>query len=84
MATVIDLAFHVKEMRDMQKAYFASRNGRYADRKLLKISKEKEKEIDAMIETIIAPASGSPDGTAIIDNSFPIQLNPTSNGILVP
>lgn len=56
-----ELAYHIKEVRDLQKAYFASRNGRFADKKLLDASKLREREIDALVDALLA----SPDPSLI-------------------
>jgi hypothetical protein len=55
-------AGHVKEMRDLQVAFFDARKlTRWPDKKILAASKTKEREVDAMIERIIIPVKSEID-----------------------
>lgn len=48
------LTLKVKETRDKQKAYFASRNGgRFGDKAILKESKELEAQLDMKVQDIL-------------------------------
>jgi len=69
------LAQLVKEVRDLQKAYFASGSGRFRDKKILAASKLKEKELDVVVEDIFNPVPVAEnrfvDNNAIFnDNDF--------------
>lgn len=50
----LELLVKAKEVRDTQRAYFASRKGRYGDRKILARSKQLEGELDKMIDEQMA------------------------------
>jgi hypothetical protein len=50
---VLQLAWKVKEVRTLQSQYFASRKGRYGDKKLLAIAKVAERDLDAMVEQVL-------------------------------
>lgn len=53
--TAYELALHIKEMRDLQTAYFTSKKeSRWGDKKILAASKAKEREIDGMVDEIIS------------------------------
>lgn len=71
---ITQLAYHVKEVRDLQKAYFDSRNGRYADRKLLDAAKLSEKNLDALVDFILT--SPDPSNPGIWKNGVHKSLQP--------
>lgn len=71
---IIQLAHQVKEVRDLQKAYFESRNGRYADRKLLDAAKLSEKSLDAIVAFILA--SPDPSNIGIFKDGIQKSLQP--------
>lgn len=72
------LASHVKEMRDLQQAYFAARKGtRWPDKKILEASKAKEREVDSIVQRILSTGiSASPSHSGLMFNEDQTDIDP--------
>lgn len=90
----VELAVAVKEMRDAQRAYFASKKAsRYGDKKALALSKKLEGDVDRLIEEgidslandIITPDDGPDEPTLMqqVGHIIPFDIEDLDDSMLL-